>query len=613
MSTAEASFACPWQSRHTAIWDELPDGSGFQKRGGDDFVASLPAGCNPLNAEHSEAFARSFLQLKTVEQHVKGHGSDRLPLVPYPQKVELLDDTGGSFVLSHDTVIKAGPGIPEGDMSLVSLRQRIEDVLPRPGGSSPTKSGPSSLISLDLVPREGADPESYKLSIRSGHAELTAPALQGLFYGVQTLRQLIPYSMEQQEQPAGRRADLLRTSSFTQINGSDTVEARALPAMVIEDAPALKYRGLMLDVGRHFFTADQVTKLLSTMASFKMNKFHWHLTDDQGWRLPVKDYPELTRKGAGPRYEGRRKMESGPNFEGFYTEEDINRVVKHAADHHIEVIPEVDVPGHTAAAIAAYPELGNSDAAPPQGPTHSWGVHAWTLAPTAKSTSFLQSVFGTVARLFPSKYVHVGGDEAPQDQWRSASKRAKRGWDPEALRDRNVQSFFNRKVGSILLELGKSMAGWDEVQAMPGLRNDTTIFAWRSEDELRKAVRDGRPVINADNGHLYLDHYQGPERREPKAIGGFTSLAQVYAYDPVPEFVPEKDRHLVLGGQGQLWSEYFPDWERVEYMAFPRALALAERLWTSKKEIKGFHDFQKRLHPRLTDLKRWGVTFRNMD
>mmetsp|Transcript_133905 Transcript_133905/g.231594 ORF Transcript_133905/g.231594 Transcript_133905/m.231594 type:complete len:639 (-) Transcript_133905:62-1978(-) len=611
-AAAPKSFSCPWQSRHTAIWDELPNGAGYRKREGEDLVANLPTGCNLVaDSERREVFVGSFLQLNsaTVNQHRNGRESERLPLVPYPQKVELLEDTNGAFVLSGATVVKAGPGIPENDMSLVSLRQRIDEVLPRSVGSL-TTGNPSSLISLDLEPKDGADPESYKLSISSGHAALTAPALQGLFYGVQTLRQLIPYSLEQQGQPSGLR---IRSNSFVQINVSNTAAARQLPALVIEDAPALKWRGLQLDVSRHFFTADQVIKLLSTMAAFKMNKFHWHLTDDQGWRLPVKDYPELTRKGAGPRYEGHRKIESGPNFEGFYTEEDINRVVKHAADHHIEVIPEVDVPGHAAAAIAAYPELGNADAAPPAGPTHSWGVHAWTLAPTAKATSFLQSVFGTVARLFPSKYIHVGGDEAPQDQWRSASRRTKQGWEPEAVHERNVQSFFNRKVGTILAELGKSMAGWDEVQAMPGLRNDTTIFAWRSENELRKAVKDGRPVVNADSGHLYLDHYQGPESREPKAIGGFTSLAQVYAYEPVPAFVKEKDRHLILGAQGQLWSEYFPDWERVEYMAFPRAMALAERLWTSKNEIRGFQDFQKRLHPRLTDLQHWNVSFRSMD
>jgi len=328
--------------------------------------------------------------------------------------------------------------------------------------------------------------------------------------------------------------------------------------------------------------------------------------------LPVKGYPELTRKGAGPRYKGSSLMSSGQGIEGSYTEEDIADVLAFAKARHINVIPEVDVPGHVAAAIAAYPELGNAGFKPPAGPQHEYGVHQWTLAPTKASSAFLETVYSEVARLFPdSEYIHVGGDEAPEDQWRQSSAEARKHW--EQFEGSNAQSFFNHKVGEIIRSKGKKMAGWDEMQSMEGLPKDAVIFAWRGENELRKAVQNGRPAVNAENGHLYLDHYQGPQSSEPKAIGGpLLRVKDVYNYNPRPSWVSEKDKHLVLGGQAQLWSEYFPTWKQVEYMAWPRAIALAERLWTPDEDAS-YPDFSNRLTKRLNDLKHWGVDFHPLE
>jgi len=378
--------------------------------------------------------------------------------------------------------------------------------------------------------------------------------------------------------------------------------------MVIEDAPSFKWRGLHLDVSRHFFSANDVKKLLSTMAMFKLNRFHWHLTDDQGWRIPVPEYPELTRKGAGPRYKGKVVIDSGESFEGFYTEDDIRDVLAFARAKHIIVIPAVELVGHVAAAVASYPWIGNKDFEPPSGPQHDFGVHHWTLAPTKKASDFVEAVIKQVARLFPdAPYIHLGGDEAPQDQWLRSSAEARKEWEP--FEGSNPQSYFNHRVNEIIQATGKKMAGWDEVQSMSGLPTDALIFAWRGENELRKAIRSGRQAINAENGHLYLDHYQGRESEEPKAIGGpLTTVRDVYLYEPLPAWVHESERHLVLGGQAQLWSEYFPNWQQVEYMAWPRAIALAERLWTPHEEAS-FPDFKCRLKKREIDLKRWGTRY----
>jgi len=605
------SFICPLESRHVEVWDRLPDDS-FQSRFHQEVRGELPSGCQAqeVAADKMDGWS-SFLQVglnvnmhkRKSHEEVDGEGCKKFrpALVPYPKFVSLLDTSTGSFVLAKDTTVSLGSGISEDApyvaAALGGLRKRISEATSQltSGGEAP------SLISLGIVAKDGADPEGYKLTVQSGKILLEAYGPAGFSYGVTTLKQLIPLSMPDKG-----------AASLAEIAGCGTTDSGALPPMVIEDAPNFKWRGFHLDLSRHFFPANDVKKLLSTMAEYKMNKFQWHLTDDQGWRFPVKGYPELTRKGAGPRYKGSSLMSSGQGIEGSYTEDEIADVLAFAKAHHIHVIPEVDVPGHVAAAISAYPELGNKGFAPPAGPQHEYGVHQWTLAPTKASSAFLETVFSEVARLFPdSEYIHVGGDEAPEDQWRHSSAEARKHW--EHFKGSNAQSYFNRKVGDIIRSKGKKMAGWDEMQSMEGLPKDAVIFAWRGENELRKAIQNGRQAVNADCNHLYLDHYQGPKSSEPKAIGGpLTRVKDVYNYNPRPSWVSEKDKHLVLGGQAQLWSEYFPNWKQVEYMAWPRAIALAERLWTPDEEAS-YPDFSNRLTKRLNDLKLWGVDFHTLE
>jgi len=621
------SFVCPLMSRHVESWDEVSDGTSFTRfksHFGQKVRTKLPAGCTTQESTRTQERA-SLLQVginvhgespelrrlstsRLASRHRRGHvselqigdataGSYRPALVPYPKSVSLVDASQGTFVLSKDMPVLLGAGIsqdaPYVAAALASLRTRLSQATSQLAGGS---GSARSVIRLDMAAKDGAEPDSYKLSVQKGQILLEAHGPEGFSYGVTTLQQLIPLA-----RPSN-------ASSLAETSGRHGTDSGTLPAMVIEDAPAMKWRGLHLDVSRHFFPAEDVKKLLSTMAAYKLNRFHWHLTDDQGWRFPVRDYPELTQKGAGPRFKDDKVMSSGEGHEGFYTEEQIRDVLLFAKARHIQVIPEVDVPGHVAAAIAAYPELGNQDFAPPAGPQHEFGVHKWTLAPTKKSAAFLEAVFSDLARLFPdSEYIHFGGDEAPEDQWRQSSPEAKKNWEP--FEGSNAQSYFNQKLSEIIHSKGKKMAGWDEVQSMASLPQDAAIFAWRGENELRKALQKGRPAVNALNGKLYLDHYQGPEASEPKAIGGpITTVKDVYEYDPLPAWVPDSQKHLMLGAQAQLWSEYFPNWQQVEYMAWPRAIALAERLWTPREQAS-YPDFSQRLSKRLLDLDHWGVYF----
>lgn len=599
------SFVCPFLSRHVEVWDELPDEAGFKTRFGSKMLAKLPAECTEQEEAKMDE-PRSFLQVGLkVNRLIHQEADDFRPaLVPYPKSVSLLDASEGTFVFSKRTTISLGSGVVEDApyvaASLADLRKRISDAT----SQLPDDGNAVSHISLGIITKSEADPESYTLTVRKGQVQLDAHGPAGFSHGVTTLQQLIPFSADRGASSDG--------TSLAETSGADATSSRILPAMVIEDGPAFKWRGLHLDVSRHFFPAEDVMKLLSTMAAYKLNRFHWHLTDDQGWRFPVRGYPELTRKGAGPRFTGDVQMSSGDGIEGSYTEQDIRDVLDFAKARHIQVIPEVDVPGHVAAAVAAYPELGNRDFEPPAGPQHAFGVHKWTLAPTRKSAEFLEAVFNEIARVFPdSEYIHLGGDEAPQDQWQGASEDAKKEWD--SFEGSNAQSYFSQKVSEIIHNKGKKMAGWDEVQSMAGLPQDAAIFAWRGENELRKALANGRQAINADNGKLYFDHYQGPEESEPKAIGGpLTTAKHVYQFHPIPSWVPEEQKHLILGGQAELWSEYFPNWKQVEYMAFPRAIALAERLWTPEEELS-YPDFSRRCQSRLKDLKHWGVNFHPLE
>lgn len=594
-AAAARSYQCgPWRGL-PQVFDALP-GGGFRRRHGGDVLTELPdAGCALLLSDSDEAPGKHPLAMlqasapghrkhpahhqpkeedasSMVERHASRHAylahrepGSSLPLLPYPANLTLAGAGSGTFPLSPDVRVVLGRGVSAKGPAARALRAHL--------GALPKRAARAeATIRLQLDGAAGGGSrERYSLAVGHGVATLSAPAAEGLFYAVQTLRQLTPESG-----PAD------------------------VPSLAIEDAPQFGWRGLHLDVSRHFFNATHVKSLLDVMASLKLNRFHWHLTDDQGWRLPVEGYPKLTA------------LASEAVSSGAYTVDEIRDVVQHAHARHIRVLPEIDVPGHAAAVIAAYPELGNSDVAnwrAPMRPMDKWGTFDYTMAPSAATMKFLDDVFTQVADLFPDAMVHIGGDEVSRKEWQK-SKLAETVRRVEHLK--NVQEYFNAKCADILHSKNISMFAWDEARTVGGFPKDGTIVAWRSRDEVVKAAKAGKHVVNADQGVLYFDHYQGKERTEPKAFGGYSPLESVYEYDPIPPGLTREQQSLVVGGQAQLWSEYIPDAKHLEYMAFPRSHALAERLWTPREQLAGFEEFRERLAVRLKDLDKWGINYRKL-
>ncbi|MGV3614362.1 MAG: beta-N-acetylhexosaminidase [Fimbriimonas sp.] len=449
----------------------------------------------------------------------------------------------------------------------------------------------NNTISLVLDRRlEVLGQEGYRLKVRPDRVEIRGGGAAGVFYGLQTLRQLLPPD-------AFRRA---KTGNVTW----------ALPCLDIEDRPRFSWRGLHLDVARNFMPKESVLKLLDLMALHKLNTFHWHLTDDQGWRIEIKRYPKLTQVGADrkdtmltydpPTYTGR------PHG-GFYTQDDVREVVAYAAALHITVVPEIEMPGHAQAAIAAYPELGNLTT--PLEVGTKWGVIENVFNVEDSTISFLQNVLAEVVELFPSKFIHIGGDEVPKKQWKeSAAAQAK--MKRLGLKDEHeLQSWFVRQMDTWLAARGRRLIGWDEILE-GGLAPGATVMSWRGVQGGIAAAQAGHDVVMTPTSHLYLDYYQSRDRKnEPHAIGGFVPLETVYGFEPVPAELPvDKTKH-VLGAQGNLWTEYIRDFKHVEYMFFPRAAALSEVVW-SPRESRDFTDFRRRLDAHLPRLARLDVNYR---
>lgn len=428
-------------------------------------------------------------------------------------------------------------------------------------------------------------PDNYLLRCDSSGITLTASSEKAFFYACQTLNQLMVLH------PSGK-----------------------LPLFQIDDRPAFSWRGLHLDVCRHFFSVAEVKKILRVMSFYKLNVFHWHLTDDQGWRIEISSYPELTRVGSRRKETRVGHAASGPPIRdgiphgGFYSKEDIRSVVAFADSLGIMVVPEIEMPGHAQAAIAAYPWLGVHGKNP--GVWTDWGVSPHILAPSDSVFQFLEAVLGEVIELFPSGYIHIGGDEAIKDQWKSSPRIQKQIRDLGLKDEHELQSWFIRRIEKFVNSKGRQIIGWDEILE-GGLAPNAAVMSWRGETGGMEAARLKHPVVMSPGSPLYFDHYQSKDMgTEPLAIGGLNTLEMVYQYHPVPEKLEEAARPYILGAQGNLWTEYIADASQLEYMAFPRALALAEVCWT-KKEKKNFPGFLKRLEDHRKILRNFGVQFKN--
>jgi hexosaminidase len=498
----------------------------------------------------------------------------------------------GEFVLSPTTRLAA-------DGELRSVATRFARVLAPATGfdlmRNTSGSGPAIEFALDrtLLPSLGR--EGYRLHVAPDRIRITAGDSAGAFYATRTLLQLLP-------------PEIFREAKVAGVSWS-------VPSVVIVDSSRFAWRGSHLDVSRHFMPKEFVKKHIDLLALHKLNTFHWHLTDDQGWRLEIKKYPRLTTVGAwrSETLVGRptnnpatRVFDKKPHG-GFYTQDDVREIVAYAAERFITVVPEIEMPGHSQAAIAAYPFLGNTTDS--IAPWTMWGVTPNILNPSDTTIAFMKDVLTEVLALFPGPFIHIGGDEAPKTQW-NASPVAQARIKALGLKDANeLQSWFIKQMDAFLTAKGRRLVGWDEILE-GGLAPNAVVMNWRSTQFGITAARERHDVIMTPNGKTYFDHYQArPTANEPLAFGGFLPIDTVYAYDPIPrELEPEFAKHII-GAQAQLWTEYMPNAKQVEYMAHPRMSALAEALWTPKAR-KDYADFRVRLTTHLRRLDALDVNYR---
>jgi len=440
---------------------------------------------------------------------------------------------------------------------------------------------------------DGLGDEGYQLEVTPKSVVLKAFSPAGIFYGTRTLLQLLP-------------VDILRDAEVSDV-------AWEIPCVSITDQPRFGWRGMMLDCCRHFMPKEFVKKFIDLLAFYKMNRFHWHLTEDQGWRIEIKKYPKLTEIGSyrsetvvdktwlteNPVYDGKPEW-------GFYTQEDVKEIVAYASERFVTVVPEIEMPGHCQAALAAYPELGNSGkklSVLPQ-----WGINEDVFNVEDSTIEFLKNVLSEVIGLFPSEFIHIGGDECPKDQWR-VSETAQAKMKKLSLQNEDeLQSWFIRQMDQYLTEKGRRLVGWDEILE-GGLAANATVMSWRGEEGGVAAAKAGHDVVMAPHQYVYFDHNQHQVQVDSEVrIGGLITLKDVYAYEPIPAGMSEEEAQHVLGAQGQIWTEYMKNGKEVEWMAFPRMLALSEVLW-SPKDKKDYPEFSERYPHLLKQLDLMDVNY----
>ncbi len=497
-------------------------------------------------------------------------------IIPIPQEIVMGQD--GAFTLANGTKVL----YPEGNEKMQKNAQFLADYVKElTGNTLSVEAGTEGKgIILQVTPNE-AQPEGYQLTVSADKVVINGGSEAGVFYGIQTLRKSIP---------AGQGINV------------------SLPAVEINDAPRFSYRGAMLDVSRHFFTVDEVKSFIDMLALHNINRFHWHLSDDQGWRIEIKCRPLLTEKSSKRKETviGRNSGKyDGIPHEGFYTQEQIKEIIAYAADQHIIIIPEIDMPGHMLGALHAYPELGCTGG--PYEVWTQWGVSDDVLcAGNDEVLKFIEDVLGEVVELFPSEYIHVGGDECPKTRWKECPKCQARikelgiKGDSKHTAEEYLQSFIINHAEKFLNSKGRQMIGWDETLE-GGLAPNATVMSWRGEGGGIEAAKQKHNVIMSPNTYLYFDYYQTKDiDNEPLAIGGYLPLENVYKYEPMPKSLTPEEQKYIIGVQANLWVEYIATLAHVQYMELPRMAALSEIQW-SAADKKDYENFLSRL-PQLTSL-----------
>ncbi|MFI6349539.1 beta-N-acetylhexosaminidase [Streptomyces sp. NPDC050560] len=510
-------------------------------------------------------------------------------LIPAPRRAWRVPSGEGAYPLGPGTPLHAAPGT-ESTAHWLRATLGAATGLPLPEGGS--DSGIVLRIDRALAP------EAYRLIVDEYAVRIDGGGPAGVFWGAQTLRQLLGPE-------AFRRAPLAPGRSWS------------VPAVVVEDAPRFGWRGMMLDVARHFTPKEGVLRWLDLLAAHKLNVLHFHLTDDQGWRIEVERRPRLT-SAASWRPRSKAGHRASPLWDerphgGYYTHDDLREIVAYAAARHITVVPEIDIPGHSQAAVSAYPELGNTDVVDTAalGVWDNWGVSKHILAPTEAVLRFYEDVLEEVLDIFPSTFVHIGGDECPKDEWRASPAAQARMAELGLTDEDQLQSWFIRHFDRWLADRGRRLIGWDEI-LQGGLAPGAAVSSWRGYGGGVTAARAGHDVVMCPEQQVYLDHRQDGGDDEPVPIGYVRTLEDVHRFDPVPPGLTPEEASRILGTQANVWTEVMEDQGRVDYQVFPRLVAFAEVAWSTlpPPAERDHEDFLRRMTAHYRRLDALGVAYR---
>ena len=519
--------------------------------------------------------------------------STQYAVIPRPT---MLTPRSGSFVLNASVIVRADP-------AFIAVAHRFTRDIAGPTGfdlrvlsASPAARASSGIRLVHVARNVAMGAEGYRLDVSTGGVVVRAATAAGAFYALETLKQLLP--------PA-----IYRSAPISNVRWM-------VAAVHIEDAPRFAWRGAHLDAARHFMPKEFVKKYIDMLAQHKLNRFHWHLTEDQGWRIEIKKYPRLTDVGSCREQtlvgsvmgDPAKRVFDGKAHCGFYTQDDVREIVAYAAERFITVVPEIEMPGHSQAAISAYPQLSSRPDTNP-GVLQLWGVSEFILNPDDSTIAFMQDVLTEVLALFPSPYIHIGGDEAVKTQWKNSPKIQQRMKDLGLKDEHELQSWFIRQMDGFLTQHGRRLVGWDEILE-GGLAENATVMSWRGMAGGIAAAKAGHDVVMAPGSHTYFDHYQSLNKKsEPLAIGGFLPMDTVYSFEPVPTGLSAAEAKHILGAQAQVWTEYIQTPKDVEYMLFPRLSALAEALWSAKSR-RNYPDFLLRMDTHERRLQAMDINYR---
>lgn len=510
--------------------------------------------------------------------------SQQLSIIPAPVS---LKQNLGEFIINEQTQIEIPTASKQLQSAASFLRNAIQDIS---GLNLPTNNNAQQKIVLTLIKDAAIGEEGYHVTVSTKSILIKANTPVGIIYGIQTLLQTLP---------------AVRTNAKL-----------IVPCMELTDFPRFKWRGMHLDVSRHFFGPDLIKQYLDLLATYKFNTFHWHLVDDQGWRIEIKKYPALTQTGAwrvdqtnlvwGSRPQA--KEGEAPTYGGYYTQAQIKEIIAYAGERNITVVPEIEMPGHVASAIASYPFLSCTQQSqlPLTGGNYT-NMSSNYCAGNDSVFHFLENVLTEVIQLFPSKYIHIGGDEVDKTSWKKCAKCQQRIQKEKLNNEEELQSYFIKRIEKFINSKKRKIIGWDEILE-GGLAPDATVMSWRGEAGGIAAVKMKHDVVMTPGNPVYFDHYQGDPASEPIAIGGFNTLKKVYDYEPLPKELDEKEASYVLGAQANLWTEYVTTPKQVEYMVLPRMLALSEVLWSPKKS-KDWASFNERLQQHFKAFDQKGLNY----